>query len=72
MINGSSFHEEVQFRPNDLQEVLEATQEEVWSHQPVQGAVEVRYVQPMLYSTKNNACVGIDAIKTFTVTLTII
>ena len=48
MISGSGLHEEVQSRPNDLQEVLrkaasegcEATQEEVRSHQPVQGAVE--------------------------------
>ena len=45
---GFSLHEEVQVRPNDLQEILcdtaskgcELTQEEVRSHQPVQGAVE--------------------------------
>ena len=48
MISGSCLHEEVQLRPNDLQEVLrkaasegcEATREEVRPHQPVQGAVK--------------------------------
>ena len=60
MISGSGLHEEVQLRPNDLQEVLheaategcEATQEEVRSHQPVQGAVECA-VSVILYSTKS-------------------
>ena len=58
MINGSILHEEVQLRPNDLQEVLrkaasegcEATQEEVRSHKPVQEAVEfAMFIQLVLH-----------------------
>ena len=60
MISGSGLHEEVQLRPNDLQEVLrkaategcEVTQEEVRTHQPVQGAVEGA-LSIILYSTKS-------------------
>ena len=48
VINGFGLLEEVQLRPNDMQEMLrkaasdgcETAQEEVRSHQPVQGAVE--------------------------------
>ena len=60
MISGSGLHEEVQLRPNNLQEVLrkaategcKATHEEVRSHQPVQGAVECA-MSIILYSTKS-------------------